>query len=358
MRIGGALAERGDQTGIIHGAMMIDVVGAKGRASEALEEIIFFVGSAIRTDEADRIGPVGVENLLQFCRGGFGSLFPGNGIEFVALADQGLLDAFGMLGEIEAEAAFYAKEIAVNAGEVAIVGPQDLVIAHAQRGLAAVGAVCADGGDVCHFPGSRFVAIGAAGERADRADVDAHAAFFALEMIFAIGNDHAVCTAHADAECFHVHAFVADAYAAETKNASRSVVIDKLRPFFFGAMNFFFDEAAGVGAVAEDHVLQFALAAFVADRAVERVVGQQKFQHVLAGLADLVAARFLRPCLRSRPACKRSATWAFFRLPPGTCGRPPATKVPGNSRTTELPCRCGVWLRLPAFPAELARRGR
>src|SRR5580693_3061144 len=126
-RISGALAEGGDQTGIIHGAMMIDVVGTKGRASEALEEIIFFVGSAVRTYEADRIRPVGVENLLQFGRGGFGSLFPRNRIEFVALANQRLLDAFGMFGEIEAKAAFYAEEIAVNAGEVAIIGTQDLV---------------------------------------------------------------------------------------------------------------------------------------------------------------------------------------------------------------------------------------
>src|ERR1700686_4667635 len=112
-----------------------------------------------------------------------------------------------------------------------------------------------DGGDVLHFPWARFVAIGAAGERADRADVDAHAALFALEMIFAVGNDHAVGAAHAHAERFHVHAFVANADAAEAEYAARGVVIDELGPFLFWAVNFFFDKAAGVGPVTENHVL-------------------------------------------------------------------------------------------------------
>ena len=42
-----------------------------------------------------------------------------------------------------------------------------------------------------------------------------------------------------------------------------------------------------IEAVAEDHVLQFALAAFVADGAIERMIGEQEFEHVLARLVDL-----------------------------------------------------------------------
>ena len=94
--------------------------------------------------------------------------------------------------------------------------------------------------------------------------------------------------AHAHAESLDVHAFIADAYAPEAQNAARGIVINQLGPFFFGTVNFFFDEAAGVGAVAEHHVLQFALATFVAYRAIERVIRQQKFQHVLARLTDLL----------------------------------------------------------------------
>src|SRR5262249_9168277 len=141
------------------------------------------------------------------------------------------------------------------------------------------------------FPRPRFVAIRAAGERANRADVDAHAAFFAFEMIFAVGDDDAVRAAHTHAKRFYVHAFVANAHATEAENAARCVVINKVRPLFFGTVNLFFDEAARVRAVAEHHVLQFAFAALVAHRAVEGVVGQQKFEHVLAGLAHLLGVR-------------------------------------------------------------------
>src|SRR5712675_1447783 len=44
--------QRGDQAGVVCGAMMIDVVGAKGGSRQPLEEIVFFVGGAIGADEA------------------------------------------------------------------------------------------------------------------------------------------------------------------------------------------------------------------------------------------------------------------------------------------------------------------
>ena len=47
----------------------------------------------------------------------------------------------------------------------------------------------ADGADVLHFPGPRLIAIGAAGQRAHRADVDARAALVAFQVIVTIGNN-------------------------------------------------------------------------------------------------------------------------------------------------------------------------
>src|SRR5690242_8417343 len=101
-------------------------------------------------------------------------------MELVAPAHHGLADAVFVRGEIEPEASLYAEKILVDAGEVAIVGAHDFVIAHAEGDLAAVGAVRASGGDVLHLPGARLVAIGAAGEGADGTNVNAHAALFAL----------------------------------------------------------------------------------------------------------------------------------------------------------------------------------
>ena len=48
------------------------------------------------------------------------------------------------------------------------------------------------------------------------------------------------------------------------------------------------DHAADAGTVFERLVLQRAFAALVADRAVERVAGQQEFDHVLARVGDLL----------------------------------------------------------------------
>src|SRR5258708_37847027 len=94
-----------------------------------------------------------------------------------------------MMIEVECVAALDAEEFAVDAGVITIVAADDLVVAHAQRGLASVRAVRADGTDMLHFPGSRLVAIRPTGERADGADIDAHAALIALEVVLVIGRN-------------------------------------------------------------------------------------------------------------------------------------------------------------------------
>src|SRR2546430_6632191 len=76
------------------------------------------------------------------------------------------------------------------------------MIAHAERSLATVRTVRADGWHVLHLPRTRLIAIRAAGERADGANVDAHTAFFAFQVIAAVRDDHAVRAAHAHAERF------------------------------------------------------------------------------------------------------------------------------------------------------------
>src|SRR5476649_1840140 len=110
-----------------------------------------------------------------------------------------------MLGEVEAEAALHAEEIFIDTGKIAVVGAHDFVISNAQGGFAAVRTVRADRGDILHFPRAGLVAVGAAGQRSDRADIDAHAALFALEVVFAIGDNDAVGAAHSDTQRFDVH---------------------------------------------------------------------------------------------------------------------------------------------------------
>src|SRR5579862_8998129 len=178
-RIFGARAESGGEAGVVGGAVMIDIVGAERGAGEAVEQIVFFVGGVIGADHADGGGPVRIADLLEASRNFFERVFPAGGFEFAVAANERLADSFRIVREIEAEASFAAEKLAVNAGMVAIVGAEDFVVANAKRGFASVRAVRAGLGDVGHFPRARLIAISSACERADRADIDAHAAFFA-----------------------------------------------------------------------------------------------------------------------------------------------------------------------------------
>ncbi len=145
----------------------------------------------------------------------------------------------------------------------------------------------ADGADVLHFPGPRLIAIRAAGERAHRADIDAHAALVAFQMIEMIGLDHRDRAAIADAQRLHAHAFVANAHAAIAQNAARLVVKHNRRPLLFVRMQLLFQEPALAHPVTERHVLQLALAALIAHRAIQRMIGQQKLDGALARLVHL-----------------------------------------------------------------------
>ena len=149
----------------------------------------------------------------------------------------------------------------------------------------------ADGGNVIHLPWARLVAVAAAGQRAYGADVDAHAAFFAVELIVAIGNDDGADAAVLHAQRPHIHAFAAYADAAVAKDAARAVVEDSGRPLLLVAMMLGLFVKALAGAVLEGHVLQFALAAGVADRAVERVIAKQQLDGGFARLGDFRRTR-------------------------------------------------------------------
>src|SRR4029077_6916037 len=61
----GVFAERGQQAGVVGGAVMINVGGAECFARQLLEQIVFFVWGAIGADEADRIAAVLGVNILQ-----------------------------------------------------------------------------------------------------------------------------------------------------------------------------------------------------------------------------------------------------------------------------------------------------
>src|SRR5581483_858331 len=155
----------------------------------------------------------------------------------------------------------------------------------------AVSTVGAGSANVIHLPRTSFVAIGTRGKSADRANVNAHAALFALEMIFFIRGDDRTHAAVLHPEGPHVHGLAANPHTAITEDATRAIKVNHRRPLLLVTMILGLDVLRLSRAVRECHVLQFAFAAGIAYRTIERMVAEQQFHHALASLADLVTVR-------------------------------------------------------------------
>src|SRR4051794_17485962 len=147
----------------------------------------------------------------------------------------------------------------------------------------------ADGANVVHLPRTRLITIRAGSQRTDRTNVNAHAALFAVEVIALVWRNHRTHAAILNAERPNVHAFSAHAYAAVTEDAAGTIEVNHRRPLLFIFVVLDLDELALGRAVAERHVLQLALSAGVAHRAVERMVAEEHFDHRLACLPDFFA---------------------------------------------------------------------
>ena len=106
-------------------------------------------------------------------------------------------------------------------------------------------------------------------------------------MIFFIGCNHGNDAAILYAQRPDVHAFPAHADTPVAQNAPRPIEVDNRRPLLLVPVILDVD-VFGLGrTIGKSHVLQFAFAAGIADRAIERMVPKQQFNHRLARLVDL-----------------------------------------------------------------------
>src|SRR5438477_10803198 len=131
--------------------------------------------------------------------------------------------------EVKGVPAFDAEEVTINAALVAIIAAYDLhtgfVAPYAECRLAAIATMRADGANVIHLPGTRLVAVRTRRQGANRADINAHAAFFTLEVIAFIGRDHRSAAAILNAQRPHVHGFAANPNAAIAQDAARPIEV-------------------------------------------------------------------------------------------------------------------------------------
>src|ERR1700722_9478175 len=109
----------------------------------------------------------------------------------------------------------------------------------------------ADSADMGHLPRPRFVAIGVGGERTHRANVDAHATLFAIQLVLIVGSDDGTGIAKLNAQRGDIHPFTADAYAAIAENAAWTIEEDNRGPLLLVAMVLDFDELGAAGPVFE-----------------------------------------------------------------------------------------------------------
>src|SRR6185503_4951203 len=273
--------------------MVVDAICLQNCARELLQQVIFFVGGAIRADDPNGLTTLLIADVGEVPSDQLKGFFPGGGEEASFFANERLGQAIFVIGKVKSVAALDAEEVAVDAAFVAVVAAHDfhagVGAAHTQSGFASVGAVGAGGANVVHLPGTRLVAVSARGERAHWANVDAVAALFTFEMVAFVGSDDGGNAAVLHAESPDVHGLSADAHAAIAQNASRAVEEDHWRPLLFVAVVLGLDVFRFRRAVGERHILEFTLAAGVADGAVQGMVAEQHFNHRLAGLMDLKA---------------------------------------------------------------------
>ena len=213
-------------------------------------------------------------------------------LQSAAAADQGSGDALLGLQAGERVAAAVAQPAVIDRRVVARQHPRHPALADGRVRVAADRALSADGRDVLDLPRPAAEPVGRGGERAHRAQLGDVAGELAVVRPALEGGDDRVRAAvlrHQLQVAGHV---LAEPRAAVAEDAALAVELDQRRDrhrLGVGALGQ--RHAGAAGAVAEGQVLQRALAALVADRAVERVVDQEELEHRVLALAGAVGVR-------------------------------------------------------------------
>ena len=132
--------------------------------------------------------------------------------------------------------------------------------------------------------------INAVEQSSCRADFDAVSALRTIEPA-AVSSDDRIRAAISGFDGIFAHPFVANSRAAFADDTALRIVGDNRRQIFFRLDVFLFGKTLFDIAPIENDFLQFALAAAVTDRTIERVICQKKFAHRALRLFDLVALR-------------------------------------------------------------------
>ena len=192
---------------------------------------------------------------------------------------------------LEAVAALVAEPAVVDLGVVARQHPLHLLVADGEADVALARAERADRAGLLDVPGPGAEAVGVGGQRPDRAELGDVAVEGGDVGAVVEGADVAAVAALQQLQLRVLGDLLAEAHAAVAEDAALAVDRDQRRErqrLLEVALGV--GEAAVPGSPAHRDVLQRALAALVADRAVERVVDEQELDHRALRLLDLLGA--------------------------------------------------------------------
>ena len=143
-----------------------------------------------------------------------------------------------------------------------------------------------DGFGLCQFPRARGKGIGFGGQRANRAQINDVALQITVERLVQIGSDFGIFATPGLAHFKDSGHFGRKPHTAGAGNAPRHMGFNQGTKVKIFVRALGFAEPAEIDAVRHRLILQVTLAGLIADRAIQRMVDQQKFHHTLAGASD------------------------------------------------------------------------
>src|SRR5215217_7825534 len=212
-------------------------------------------------------------------------------------------DAVVRLQVAEREASLVTEPAAVDLGMVPREHPPDPPLARRRADVASDGAHPADRRHVLNLPRPRLEAVARGGERADRAELDHVAAEAPTVWLLPERRDHRLRAAVLRDQLPVLRNLLGEARAAVAEDAALAVERDQRADRDRLVERALRESHPRVARPpAERQVLQRALTALVADRAVERVVDEDELERRILPVGRLLRARGR---LDDEPVCGR-----------------------------------------------------
>ena len=223
----------------------VQPVCADDHPHELLKYIQVFIGTAGRDEAADGVRSMGhfqsdylLGDILQ-------CLLPGGGDEPALTTDQRMRQPVRMGRDVVAKEPARAQIPIIPPGSIGRRHFDQLIVLCLNRDAAAVAAVGADRIRAFHHPWTKLVHGKAAGNGADRADLDAAPAELALKFMMAEMFDFSHRSPAGRGQGLHVHHLVAITHATQTLHATVHLGFDHRAEVFLLKDPLDLDEPAG-----------------------------------------------------------------------------------------------------------------